>query len=225
MASALLAAVAQRDRAFAGAGFGLLANGDQVGAFHDEPAVAGRIGGAEAKYRDLGIIGQWRAQPRQRVGPDQRRVAVNDENVVGAAFDRGFCREHRMRGSAPLLLHENHGIRHDEFCRRGNFVLSGTDDDGRRGHARLGNRGEDMSKQRSAGDGVQHLGPCRAHAGALARREHDRKAASSPHHNLRGALLADELDCRKPRLPRWKTAQNRRKRPIRGSKGQNLLGF
>ena len=86
----------------AGAGVELLADGDELAVLQHQPPIAGRVGRAEAEHRDRRACGQCRAHSRQRLRPDQRRVAENDENIVGAARDRALGGQHRMRGAAPL---------------------------------------------------------------------------------------------------------------------------
>ncbi len=181
MASALLAgkrhqpAIAQRDGAFAGAGVGLLADGDEVVALHDQTPVAGRIGGAKAGNRKRRARGKRRAQPRQRCRANERRVAIDDQDIVRPAFDGRLRGEHRMRGATAFALNECSGIRQDAPRFAGDVVLPGTDDDGGCGDAGLGDRIEDMGEQRLSGQRMQHFGPRRSHARALAGRQYDRQ--------------------------------------------------
>ena len=78
-----------------------------------------------------------------------------------------------MRRSAPLALYEGCSARQDAARFGGNLVLSGTDDDGGRRDAGFGDRIEHVGKERPTGNRVQHFGPRRIHARALAGRQHD----------------------------------------------------
>ena len=85
-----------------------LADGDELAALLDQPAVAGRIGRAEADDHDRRALGELLARGReQRLGLDQRRVAEHDEDVVIAARDRRARRKHGVAGAEPLLLDED----------------------------------------------------------------------------------------------------------------------
>ena len=79
------AGVAQRDLALRVAGIVLLADRNQPAAFHQQPAIAGRVGGAEAEHGKRGTLGQRRAQPRKGLGGNQGRIAEHDQQIVGAA--------------------------------------------------------------------------------------------------------------------------------------------
>ena len=95
----------------AGAGVGLLADRDQSVALDQQPAIAGRIGGAKAEHGERCAVLQRRAQPRKGFGRNQRRIAERDQQIVGAAGDRLAGRQHRMRGAEPLALNEGRRIR------------------------------------------------------------------------------------------------------------------
>ena len=95
----------------AGAGVGLLADRHQPVALDQQPAVAGRIGGAKAEHGERCAVLQRRAHPLEGLGRDQRRIAERDQKIVGAAGDRLAGRQHRMRGAEALALNEGRGIR------------------------------------------------------------------------------------------------------------------
>ena len=64
---------------------------DELVALRHQPAVAGRVGGPKSEHRDGRAVGERGAQLRQRLRPDQRRVAEDHQNVVGAALDRSLA--------------------------------------------------------------------------------------------------------------------------------------
>ena len=187
------AAVAKADGAFARTGVGLFADGDQPIPVNDEPAIAGRVGGPESKHGNGRAGGQWRAQALERRRPNERRVAVDDQNIVATPFDRRFSRQYRVCRSTPLSLHKAFGARQNAPCFGLDRLLPRADDDSCRGDASFGDCIQHMRKQRTAGDGMQDLGPRRAHPRALASREHDCKTGSCRHERvLRGALIAEQ---------------------------------
>ncbi len=126
------AAVAKIDGAFAGAGIGLLANGHELTAGDDQSAIACRIGRPESQHCHGGVCRQRRPQPRERRRANERRIAVNDQNIVRLPFDRGFCRQRRMCRSPPLVLHETLGAGQNAPRLRCDSLLPRPDDDGRR---------------------------------------------------------------------------------------------
>ena len=86
-------AIAKIDLALDVARVLLLADRDQPMPVGDQPAVAGRICGAKAKHRDARMMVDRAAQPLERFGGDQRRVAEDHQNVVGAFGDRLRARQ------------------------------------------------------------------------------------------------------------------------------------
>ena len=99
-----------------------------------------------------------------------------------------------MRGAAALMLREHRDAGANPSGLGGDLVLPWPDDHGSRTDAGLGNRGQHMREERFTGERMKHLGPCRAHADALASRKHDRKAVPNPHRNLRaGRSLSREF--------------------------------
>ncbi len=175
--------VAQVDLALRFAGVGLLADRNQAVAFDDEAAITGRIGRAKAERRDRSALGERRAQPRERAGRDQRRIAEGNEEIIHPARNRIARREHRMRGPEPLGLHEGERVRADppRLVRHG--LMIGPDHDGERGAGSPGCRRQHMSKQALVSDRMQHLRQARSHARAFAGGEHDREAGTGGHRN------------------------------------------
>src|SRR5215467_611409 len=89
-----------------------------------------------------------------------------------------------MSGPAPLALLKKLRFRR-VLVRIGRDRLMVKPDDDRQILASGGARREDhMGEQRASAEGVQHLRQVRAHTGALARREDDRKACSRWHSQL-----------------------------------------
>ena len=205
-------AVAQRDAALGGAGVGVFANSDKFAILDDQAPVTRRIGRAEAEHGKRCAFGERGAQALERLRPDERGVAVEDQNLIRPLGDGGFRREHSLRRAAPLGLHENGGIRAYPVCLRGHGVLARSNDNGGRGNAGFGGSIQHMSKQRFAGERMQHLRPRRTHARALAGRKHDRKAGPSQRSAFhlissqppRLNVLADASKGRKPANPAGK---------------------
>ena len=84
----------------------MLADRHQAVALEQQPAVAGGVGGTEAEHGEGGALRQRRAQPRKRLGRNQRRVAERHQQIVGAAGDRVAGGQHGMRGAEALGLNE-----------------------------------------------------------------------------------------------------------------------
>ena len=173
------AGIAQRDLALLGAGVGLLADRDQLLALHQEPAVAGRIGGAEAEHGERGAVLQRRAHALKGLGRNQRRVAKGNQEIVGAARDRLARRQHRMRRAEPLALDVGLGVGADAARLGGHGRVVGPDHDGKPRKGPIGRGMQHMGEQRLAGHGMQHFGQRGAHARALTGRKHHSQARSS----------------------------------------------
>ncbi len=160
---------------------GVLDDGGELGAMGHQPPVAGRIGGPEPQHGDAGAVRQRLAQFGQRLRLDQRRVAEDDQHLVGALFQRRPRGQHRMRGAEPFALHENLRARHLR-AGFGRHIVAVRPDHHRRGGAagRLQRR-QHVGEKGAPGDRVQHLRARRPHAGALAGRKHDGKAIPRVH--------------------------------------------
>jgi len=122
-------AVAQPDRFFAHARVGFFADGDKLVALDDKPSIAGRIARPKTEHNHGRAGRQWSAQFVQGLGANKRRVATNDENVVGPSFERRARGEYGMRGSTPLALHEALRARQRLLGLGGDGFLIGPDHD------------------------------------------------------------------------------------------------
>ena len=155
-----------------------------------QPAVAGRIRGREAEHRD----GRAFAPARRAACSASRRrtsgVSANITRISSAPRSIAACaRQHRMRGAEPLALLENLRVRRQ----RARLVARP-----RRDRARPPARCREQPASCAAAstcassgapaDLVQHLRPRRAHARALAGREHDRKACALRHWSFTQAV-------------------------------------
>ncbi len=100
-------------------------------------------------------------------------------------------RQHGMRGAAAFVLDETFGVGRNALYFGGDRLFARTDHDGGCRDAGFADRVQHVRKQRAPGDCMEHLGPRRTHARALAGREHDRKTRSS-HHQTSAALLGAE---------------------------------
>ena len=91
----------------------VLADRDQAPVALDQPAVAGRIGGLEAKRDHTRALGQPGAQRRQRCRLDERNIGVGDENVVVALRDLPTRRENGVGGASSFALNDDFRPRRD----------------------------------------------------------------------------------------------------------------
>ena len=144
----------------------------------DEPAVAGRIGGREAECDEVRAVREAGPKRGERRAANQRNVRVSDDDVVVAARDRLPRGQNRIGGAPPLALDEDLDARRGLAGRRGHILAVRADHHRDVGCAGLVSRRERVRQHRPAGDGVQNLGPARAHADALSGGEHDGEAAS-----------------------------------------------
>jgi hypothetical protein len=159
----------------------MFADGDQTTIVDDQPSVTGRIGGREACDCNRCTVRDRCAQFAQGLRPDQRGIGEHHENIVEAAFERGACCEHRMRGAKPLHLPGNLDFRKHAPGFRRHRVMIRSNHGHAAGGAGLGHRTQHMRQQRLIADRMQHLRQGRSHAGALARRQHHRQACSYRH--------------------------------------------
>ena len=175
------AAIAEFDPLLGFRGVLVLADRDKLSILLDQPAVAGRIGRAEADDDDRGTFRELLSCGRQRVGLDQRRVAEHHQDVVIAARDGAAGGQHRMSGAKPLFLHEDFRRRRQAGDGLADVFRAVADDQRQIGPARsLSGRG-DMRDHRQARDLVQDLRLGALHARALAGGEDDRQAGSRCH--------------------------------------------
>ena len=159
----------------------MLADRHQAVAFEQQPAVAGGVDGTEAEHGKGCALRQRRAQPRKRLGRNQRRVAERHQQIVGAARDRGAGGQHGMRGAEALGLNEGRRIGADALDLVGDRLVVRPDHHRQRRARSVRGGVQHMRQQRLAGYGVQHLRQRGPHAGALAGRKHDSQAGSSGH--------------------------------------------
>ncbi len=150
-------------------------------ALDQQPAVAGRVGGAKPEHGERRTVFQRRPQPGESLGRNQRRVAEHDQQIVGAARQRLASREHGVRGTEPFPLNKGHGIRTrpSGLLRDVGMIRSNHHGEGRAGT--FGGGGQHMRQQRLAGDRMQNLWHRRPHARALAGSKHHGEAGSSGH--------------------------------------------
>ena len=159
----------------------MFADRHQAVALEQQPAVTGRIRGAEAEHGKGGALRQRRAQPRKGFCRNQRRIAEHHQQIVGAARDRGTGGQHGMRGAEALGLNERRRIGADARHLVGDRLVVRPDHHRQRSACSVRGRVQHMRQQRLAGDGVQHLRQRGSHARALAGRKHDSQAGSSGH--------------------------------------------
>ena len=159
----------------------MFADRHQAAALEQQPAVAGGIRGAEAEHGQRRPLLQRRAQPRKRVGRNQRRVAERHQQIIGAARDRRAGGQHGMRGAEALGLNENCRIRAAARNLVGDRLVVRPDHDRQRGVRSVRGGVQHMGQQRLSGYGMQHLRKPGPHARPLTGRKHDSQAGSSGH--------------------------------------------
>ena len=136
---------------------------------HDA-AVAERVGQIDGQQREV-LAGAGRDQRAQRLGADQRHVAVEHQRdaVVGQHRHRLL---HRVAGAELRHLAHEFALRAGERGFDGFRPVAG-DDDALRWRQRLGG-GEHVGQQRLPAERVQHLRARRPHPRAFARgHDHD----------------------------------------------------
>ena len=175
------AGIAELDRALRGGRVGLFADRHQPVALDQQPAVAGRIGGAETEHGQRRTVFQRRAQTFEGHSRNQRRIAEHDQEVVGAARHCLARRQHRVGGAKPLALDECRGVRAHAFDLFRDTPVVRSDDHGQCGAGSPGSGFEHMRQQRLARHGMQHFWHRGLHARALTGGEHDREAGSASH--------------------------------------------
>ncbi len=144
----------------------------ELAQMHDEPAVARRFGGLEPEHDDVRLRVQHRAE---RLGPDQRRVAVKHDHAPLEAFERGQGLHHRMAGPVLLLLDHHLDAFVEGLRGAGHRLGPVARDDHRPLRPDRGARHHRMDEKRRARDPVQHLGQVRIHPGALSRGKNDER--------------------------------------------------
>ena len=147
--------------------------GARVGGLDDARDPAGRVAQHDAGHLHLrrqqdqvgarlGLVPQ---HPLQGLGAQQRRIAIQDQDVAAKAFQGASGLEHGVAGAALLALEHQLGASPD---RRADLLgaVSHHDDQTLRAE-RLGRR-ERIVEHRPAGDRVQHLGQRGLHPRPLA---------------------------------------------------------
>ena len=194
------AGIAQRHLALFFCRIGMLADRHQAVALEQQPAIAGRVGGAEAEHGKGCALRQRRAQPRKGLGRNQRRVAERHQQIVGAARDRRAGGQHRMGRAEALGLNEGRRIGAYALDLVSDRLVVRPDHDRQRSARSMRGGVQHMGQQRLAGDGVQHLRQRGPHARALTGRKHDSQAGSSGHSIPLIHSLADNADGAGPSL-------------------------
>ncbi len=174
-------AIAQSDLAFFRAGVALLADRHKLVAFHDQTAISRPDRRTKSQNRDSGALRQRLTQLAERLGAHQWRVGKHHQNIVRLARDGIFRRQHRMRGASRRSVGRSRRSARYAWPRRRVRRDRGPTTSAMSEDARLRRRSQHMLEQRAAADGVQRLRQARAHPGAFAGREHDRKACSMRH--------------------------------------------
>jgi hypothetical protein len=91
----------------------VFADGHELARLQHQASVTGGIGRAKTEHCDRRALGQRLAQARQGLGPDQRRIGKDDQDIVGSPRQRGFGHQHGMRRAASVGLHHDFGTGQD----------------------------------------------------------------------------------------------------------------
>ena len=178
----------------------LLADRDEPMAVHDQPAVAGRIGGRKPSTATL-----RRADRARRAGACSVSALISGVSPKMTRMSSAPLRS-RLRAPAPHApCRAARSAR--RLCAFGNARVASSATASAFGptttatafRAGAAHRRQHMRQQRAPRDLVQHLRPRRAHARALAGGEHDRKA---------GAFAHRYLGRRRGRASYWRRAPN-----------------
>jgi hypothetical protein len=146
---------------------------ESAGAVAHHAAIAGGIGHARGEHRGGGAAGTVAAhQGAQRGGPDERDIAVEDEQVATLAAEQQPGLQDGVGGAELLLLPHQHRLVGGQ---RGGHLLGLVAHHGRqgRGAQRRGRTGH-MADHGGAAQHVQQLDALRAHALALASGQQER---------------------------------------------------
>jgi hypothetical protein len=120
------------------------------------------------RHNDVGAVSKRTAQLADRFGPEERRIAIEDDHRAGEA-DKGVLRRLDSICRAALLsLGEDLDVGIGALRGASHLVHTWADD-----HADLADRGalgrvQHMNEHRRAGDGMHHLRDVGFHPGALA---------------------------------------------------------
>ena len=169
MMPALQSALAPQHRV----GMALLDDRRETAPVEREAAVARRVGRPKAQHRDRGIVrAPRREQLGQRVGGDQRRVAVQHQHL--ALLRQLPARRHQRVPGAELrrLMHDRRRQRPAVDLGR-DRVHAGREDHQRARRRERGCGVQHVADQRPPGERMQDLRPVGLHARALARGEQD----------------------------------------------------
>ena len=135
--------------------------------------------GRKPEHRDRRAARQRRAQFASASAARTSGVSPNITRISSAPARDAPCAPrapHARCRAAPLLEDLRLGRKRARLAR--DRIVIGPDHHGDVAAAGLHRRAEHMREQRAAADRVQHLRPRRAHARALAGRQHDRQARS-----------------------------------------------
>ena len=155
------AAIDETDRLLLRAGVGRLDDTLEpaVGRQH-EAAVGAGVGGTHTRDKDCCRgAAPLRQQPRQCLGGEKRRIAVEHEHILDralrrqAAIERPHCRPHRIAGAERRILHDAFGRSDD----RGDLFHPRPDHDEGRGRGQRAQRLQRISDHRPPGDRMHHL--------------------------------------------------------------------
>ena len=160
----------------------LLANSDEPSPFIEkEPAIARRVLGLEADDGEIGARLERGANFADRLGAQERRIAVKDQNLTGERLD-GVPRSLDGIGRAALiLLNEDFEVRVEIDGGRSHVVHARPDNDRKPVEPGIFRRQQRVKQKRRAGEWLQHLGPLRLHARAFAGRKNDGESRAVRH--------------------------------------------
>ena len=147
----------------------------------DDPAIAIGIVCLETDHHQIGTCRKLAAEPVERLGLEQGRVAVNDQHRPRMTFEGALRRLDGIGGAELLGLHDDLNLRVDGADGLRDEVHVGADDYGHPAGASLLGGIEDVGDERQPGEAVHHLRQVGLHSGALAGGKDDGERSSFGH--------------------------------------------
>jgi hypothetical protein len=154
-------------------------------AANDQAPVAEGNSCLKSNYRKGRLRAECRQKLLERLGADVGAITKHNEDCTGEAVERAARHQHRVAGTAPLMLIGGDGARQVAFDLAIDAPIRGSLDHNRPFGFELCYGGEHVTDQRASGGDMHDLGQRRAHARAKPRGQNDDsqiRQARAPNH-------------------------------------------